>query len=174
MAEVVGPADQPAERAFGAVLSGTGDAARYFVVFGSDPLGAAAIDDLTGLRGRLPALLRHAGLSGAEALVAGDTAVVAETIDKTVSDLWRVAPIAIIVFLAGRIWDEARKRPLAEAVPVAGARAATPITIAGLVLAASFALPRSCRCARSASWPSPWPPALSSTRSSCARCSYPH
>jgi putative drug exporter of the RND superfamily len=44
------------------------------------------------------------------------------------------------VFLAGRIWDEARKRPLAEAVAVAGARAATPITIAGLVLAASFAL----------------------------------
>jgi putative drug exporter of the RND superfamily len=31
-------------------------------------------------------------------------------------------------------------RPLREAVAVAGARAATPITIAGLVLAASFAL----------------------------------
>jgi RND superfamily putative drug exporter len=44
------------------------------------------------------------------------------------------------VFLAGRIWGEARRRPLREAVAVAGARAATPITIAGLVLAASFAL----------------------------------
>jgi RND superfamily putative drug exporter len=207
VAEVVGPADQPVDRAFGAVLSTTGDAARYFVVFGSDPLGAAAIDDLTALRGRLPAVLREAGLPRAEALVAGDTALVAETVEKTVSDLWRVAPLAIIlvfailavflralvaplylvaasvlavcaslgltahffiglldhgelsyfvpfaaavllvslgsdynVFLAGRIWDEARKRPLAEAVAVAGARAATPITIAGLVLAASFAL----------------------------------
>src|SRR5690606_31131818 len=44
------------------------------------------------------------------------------------------------VFLTGRIWQEARGRPLREAVRVAGARAATPIAIAGLVLAASFAL----------------------------------
>lgn len=44
------------------------------------------------------------------------------------------------VFLAGRIWAEARRRPLREAVAVAGARAASAITTAGLVLAASFAL----------------------------------
>jgi RND superfamily putative drug exporter len=44
------------------------------------------------------------------------------------------------VFLAGRIWQEARSRPLREAVAVAGARAATPITVAGIVLALSFAL----------------------------------
>lgn len=44
------------------------------------------------------------------------------------------------VFLVGRIWREARRRPLAEAVRVAGARAATSITVAGLVLALSFAL----------------------------------
>jgi putative drug exporter of the RND superfamily len=44
------------------------------------------------------------------------------------------------VFLAGRIWQEARRRPLREAVAVAGARAATPITVAGIVLALSFAL----------------------------------
>ena len=44
------------------------------------------------------------------------------------------------VFLAGRIWQEARHRPLREAVAVAGARAATPITVAGIVLAISFAL----------------------------------
>jgi len=44
------------------------------------------------------------------------------------------------VFLAGRIWEETARRPLREAVAVAGARAATPIAIAGLVLAASFAL----------------------------------
>jgi putative drug exporter of the RND superfamily len=241
VAGVVGPADQPVGRAFGAVLSGTGDAARYFVVFGSDPLGAAAIDDLTGLRGHLPTLLRQAGLPGAEALVAGDTALVAETIDKTVTDLWRVAPIAIIVvfgilavflralvaplylvaasvlavcaslgltahffiglldhgelsyfvpfaaavllvslgsdynvFLAGRIWDEARRRPLAEAVAVAGARAATRSPSPGSCWPPPSACSRSFRCARSASWHSPWPPALSSTRSSCARCSYPH
>jgi len=44
------------------------------------------------------------------------------------------------VFLAGDIWAEARRRPLREAVEVAGARAATPITVAGIVLAGSFAL----------------------------------
>ncbi|MEJ7797762.1 MAG: MMPL family transporter, partial [Solirubrobacteraceae bacterium] len=43
------------------------------------------------------------------------------------------------VFLAGRIWREARERPLREAVAVAGARAQTAITVAGIVLALSFA-----------------------------------
>jgi RND superfamily putative drug exporter len=44
------------------------------------------------------------------------------------------------VFLAGRIWREARERPLREAVAVGGARAATAITVAGIVLGLSFAL----------------------------------
>lgn len=44
------------------------------------------------------------------------------------------------VFLAGRIWPEAERRPLREAVEYAGSRAASAITVAGLVLAASFAL----------------------------------
>ena len=44
------------------------------------------------------------------------------------------------VFLVGPVWQEARRRPLEEAVRVAGARAATSITVAGLVLALSFAL----------------------------------
>jgi RND superfamily putative drug exporter len=44
------------------------------------------------------------------------------------------------VFLVGRIWQEARERPLRDAVAVAGARASTAITVAGVVLALSFAL----------------------------------
>jgi len=44
------------------------------------------------------------------------------------------------VFLAGRIWDEARGRSLKSAVASAGAHAAGPIAVAGLVLALSFAL----------------------------------
>lgn len=44
------------------------------------------------------------------------------------------------VFLIGRIWQQGRKRSLQNAVEVAGARAARPIAIAGLVLAAAFAL----------------------------------
>jgi RND superfamily putative drug exporter len=207
VAGVVGPADQPAARAFGAVLSRTGDAARFFVVLSTDPLGGVAVKRLRALRARLPALLDRAGLPDARASVAGDTALVTETIDKTVDDLARVAPVAIAVlfailaiflralvaplyligasvlallaslgltgyvfqglldhgeityfvpfaaavllvslgsdynvFLVGRIWAAARRRPLREAVRVAGAGAATPITVAGLVLAGSFAL----------------------------------
>jgi RND superfamily putative drug exporter len=44
------------------------------------------------------------------------------------------------VFIVGRIWQEAARRRLREAIVVGGARAATPITVAGLILAASFAL----------------------------------
>ncbi len=44
------------------------------------------------------------------------------------------------VFVVGRIWHEARTRPLADAVAVAVPAAAKPVTLAGLVLAGSFAL----------------------------------
>lgn len=44
------------------------------------------------------------------------------------------------VFLIGRIWQQRRRRSLRDAVEVAGARAARPIALAGLVLAGAFAL----------------------------------
>lgn len=44
------------------------------------------------------------------------------------------------VFLAGRVWEEAKRRPIREAVAVGGSRAASAITVAGIVLALSFAL----------------------------------
>jgi RND superfamily putative drug exporter len=207
VAEVVGPGDAPRERIFGAVLPNTGDAARYFVVFDADPLGARAIRSLRRLRRAMPGLLEEAGLERATVAIAGDTALSEETIDEAVGDAWRVAPAALLtvflilaiflravvaplyliaasllavlaslgltallfqvllghqdvtyfvpfaaavlllslgsdynVFLTGRIWQEARERPLREAVRIAGARAATPIAIAGVVLAGSFAL----------------------------------
>jgi putative drug exporter of the RND superfamily len=43
------------------------------------------------------------------------------------------------VFVVGRIWEEARHRPLREAVATAAPRASRAITTAGLALAASFA-----------------------------------
>jgi putative drug exporter of the RND superfamily len=43
------------------------------------------------------------------------------------------------VFLVGRIWLEAERRELRAAVRIAGSRAARAITIAGLILALSFA-----------------------------------
>lgn len=44
------------------------------------------------------------------------------------------------VFLIGRIWQHARRRPVREAVEEGGVRAARPIALAGLVLAGAFAL----------------------------------
>jgi putative drug exporter of the RND superfamily len=43
------------------------------------------------------------------------------------------------IFLVGRIWDEAERRPLREAIVVAGSGASHAISAAGLVLSASFA-----------------------------------
>jgi len=207
VAEVVGPADQPAQREFGAVLARNGDAVRYLVVFDADPLGASAIARLRALRRDLPALLAAAGLSGAQAGLAGDTALAEETVRRSGDDLVRIAVAALAVvlvilalflralvaplylvaasvlalaaslgattylfqdllgygeltyyvpfaaavllvalgsdynvFLTGRIWQEARVRPLREAVPLAAARASRAITVAGIVLALSFAM----------------------------------
>ena len=44
------------------------------------------------------------------------------------------------VFVVGRIWEEARRRPLRDAVATAAPQASRAITIAGLALAASFGL----------------------------------
>jgi len=44
------------------------------------------------------------------------------------------------VFVVGRIWEEARRRPLRDAIAVAGSQASRAITVAGITLASSFAL----------------------------------
>jgi RND superfamily putative drug exporter len=44
------------------------------------------------------------------------------------------------LFVVGRIWQEARRRPLRDAIVVAAPRASRTITVAGLALAGSFAL----------------------------------
>jgi RND superfamily putative drug exporter len=44
------------------------------------------------------------------------------------------------VFVVGRVWEEARKRSLRDAIATAAPRASKTITVAGLALAASFAL----------------------------------
>jgi RND superfamily putative drug exporter len=207
VALVVGPSQQPSGAELGAVLSRSGAAVRFLIVFDADPLGASGIRALQRLRAQLPELVREAGLRGARTSIAGDTALAEETVRLTGDDLARVAPVAVLVvflvlaaflralvaplylvgasvlalaaslgitvyvfedllgygeltyyvpfvaavmlvalgsdynvFLTGRIWHEARVRPLREAVAVGGARAASAITVAGIVLALSFAL----------------------------------
>lgn len=208
VALVLGPAEQPVKGVrLGATVSSSGDAARYFLVLNADPLGARAIGTIRRIEAAMPRILRRAGLAGAHVGFAGDTALSAETIDKTNSDLVRIAPAALAViflilaiylralvaplylvaasvvafvaalglstyvfqsllgfggltyfapfvaavllvslgsdynvFLVGRVWQEAQRRPLADAIPEGASRAASAITLAGLVLAGSFAL----------------------------------
>lgn len=44
------------------------------------------------------------------------------------------------VFVVGRIWEEARRRPLREAIALGGSQASRAITVAAVALATSFAL----------------------------------
>jgi RND superfamily putative drug exporter len=113
VAGVLGPAQQPSGRALGGVLARNGDAARYVVVLEEDPLGGRGIQSLRRLQARVPAELRAAGIGRAQASFAGDTALVAETIDKTNADLGRIAPaIGVAVVLVLGLFLRALVAPL--------------------------------------------------------------
>ncbi|HEY1524188.1 MAG TPA: MMPL family transporter [Solirubrobacteraceae bacterium] len=207
MAQVFGPRQIPLARRLGFSLARSGTAARLVFFLRSDPLGATGISAVETLRGRLPDLVRQAGLTGVSAAVAGDTALSADIVGGTIDSLERVIPVVLLaifviialylralvaplylvltsllgvaaslgltvwvlqvalgwgqidyyvlftvgvllislgsdynVFLVGRIWQQARRRWLGEAIEVGASRASRPITTAGFVLASSFAL----------------------------------
>lgn len=207
VATVLGPPDQRLRQRYGVVFAPGGDAARYLVLFETDPNGTTAIGDLRRLDGDLPELLGEAGLGEAQTGVSGDTAIAAELSEKTREAFGRIAPAAIVVlllllwwllrsrraplylvatsalvvaaalgltvylfqdllgygqitffvpvaaailllalgsdynvFLISRIWHEAEQRDLRPAIRTAGARAGRAITVAGLILALSFAV----------------------------------
>ena len=99
IAGVVGPATSPAERELGAVLSRNGDAARFVLIPATDPVGATAIRRLANLEVRIGDLAEAVGLDAARTSFAGDTALVAETIDDAGDDLPRVL-LAVLVVLS--------------------------------------------------------------------------
>ena len=205
VAAVAGPAQQPGHPQVTAFRQG--DAARYIVAFDTDPHGAAAIDDVSRLRDRLPGLARADGLTGVRISVAGDTALADDTISAMRTDLVRVAAVVLLlnfvllalylralvaplllvlssvlsvaaalgitvwvfqtwlghgeltyyvpfaasillialgsdynVFITGRLWQEARGRPVREALAAVAPRAAGAIRTAGVTLALSFAI----------------------------------
>jgi RND superfamily putative drug exporter len=207
LAKRAGVKGAPSPRDLGVTVSTDGAAARYVVILDREPLGAAAIDAVHVLEERLPSLVRSSGLAGVRVSFAGDTALAADTVERTIGDLTRVgvaillldlilltvflrsliAPLYLLaasvlallaslgvttvvfqdllgqdhltyyvpfaasvllvslgsdynIFIVGRMWEEARHRPLREAIAVGARRATRPITIAGLTLAASFAL----------------------------------
>ena len=207
VAGVVGARDQPTGRRFGGAFAPRGGAARYAIIFDSDPTEAPAIRHLERLQRALPSLLQRYGLGGVRGGWGGETALGVETVDATNTSLWRVIAVAFAVnfvfllvflrslfaplylllasmaalaatfgltvyfftgvlhdsglpyyvpvafsvlllslgsdynvFVVGRIWKEADRRPLQEAVAVAAPRAGRAITVAGVALALSFAL----------------------------------
>jgi putative drug exporter of the RND superfamily len=207
VAGVVGARDQPTGRRFGGAFAPRGGAARFAIIFDSDPTEAPAIGYLERLQRALPQLLQRSGLGGSQVGWGGETALGVETVDATNTSLWRVIAVAFAVnfvflllflrsvlaplylliasmsalaatfgltvyfftgvlhdsglpyyipvafsvlllslgsdynvFVVGRVWKEADRRPLQEAVAVAAPRAGRAITVAGVALALSFAL----------------------------------
>jgi putative drug exporter of the RND superfamily len=220
VAELAGPASFPgtsgvsslpglggAVASLNPMLAPSGGAGRFVLVEKTDPLDATAISRVRVLEGGLAALGRSAGLRDVRFEVAGQTALIADSIDSVFADLGRVA-IAIVavtlillvlflrsllapvyllaasvlavfatlglavlicravlgsasmvyfvpfaagvllvslgsdynVFVVGRIWEEARRRPVPDAVAIAAPGASRAITTAGVALAASFAM----------------------------------
>ncbi|MDQ4092526.1 MAG: MMPL family transporter, partial [Actinomycetota bacterium] len=76
---------------FGLFLAPGGGAARFLVVFDSDPLGATAVGHLRELREEMPRLLATAGLADAEVSYLGDTVIGLSLADQARNDLVRVA-----------------------------------------------------------------------------------
>jgi RND superfamily putative drug exporter len=203
---VLGSADLPVSEGQGVVLAKSGDAARYVVVYDTDPLAAEAIGHVRELQERLPSLARDAGLPSASISVTGQTVIASEVAQLTRASLEAtlltallvellililylralVAPVVLLacsalsviaalglttllfqialgqgltfyapfaaavllialgsdynVFAVASIWEEGSRRTLIDALRVAVPRTAWAITIAGVILAGTFAL----------------------------------
>jgi putative drug exporter of the RND superfamily len=79
------------------MLAPSGRAARYVVIQRTDPLGPAAINQMSTLRASLPSLAAAASLRGVRVEVGGATALAGETIQAMTSSVWRVALIISLV-----------------------------------------------------------------------------
>ena len=208
VADVVGPGTPVADTPLADVLvTADANAARMLLVLRHDPTEHRAIATIRALQDRLPGLVAAAGLGGASASLAGDSALATATVNATSGELLRVGIVAALVnfvllalflralvaplyllaasalsvaaalglatylfqdvlgqgqivyyipfatavlllalgsdyniFLVGQIWDEARGVGMRDALLRVGARSGPAIAVAGIVLAASFAL----------------------------------
>ncbi|MGY2127593.1 MMPL family transporter [Blastococcus sp. SYSU DS0617] len=96
VAEVLGPAQNPLPDSYGVVFTPDGGAARFVVIFDSDPLAAPAIADLDRLESRLAGLAAEAGLGDVDLAVTGQTAIAGELADLTWDNL-RVTLLAVVI-----------------------------------------------------------------------------
>jgi RND superfamily putative drug exporter len=115
VAAVVGPAETPRIRELRGLFR-KGEWRRYLVVFEHDPYGARGVADLDRLRAALP--------SGA--LVAGDTAIAGDTVERILHDMAWVALAAFAVeFVLLALFLRALVAPLLLLAGSAAALAAT-------------------------------------------------
>jgi RND superfamily putative drug exporter len=80
-------------------LARNGHTARFLVVFRPEALDARAIAILRRLEGRMPELLRRAGLAGAQVSYTGDTVLADETVRSIRGDAVRVGLVVVLVNL---------------------------------------------------------------------------
>ncbi len=99
VAMVVGSAQMPPHLPVDIMVSADESAARMLVIFDHDPLAATAIEDLSRLRTRLPALASASGFGAARLSLAGDTALAAGLIRTTSADLGRIALASVLANL---------------------------------------------------------------------------
>jgi RND superfamily putative drug exporter len=148
--------------------SGLSDARASYA--GDTPLAAETVDQLKGDSGKIAAVVIIANLLllmvflrsvlAPVLLVAASLLAVAATLGIAVwllqvqlgqDGLTYFVPFATCVllvslgsdynvFVTGRVWQEAERRPLPDAIALAAPRASRAIRVAGLTLAASFAL----------------------------------
>ncbi len=99
VAKVLGPVDLPFEDGRGVVLSRDGNAARFLVIFDTDPLAAQAVADARVLQGRLGGLTRGSGLGDAQVSITGQTLIASEVAQLTRTSLEITLLVALLVEL---------------------------------------------------------------------------
>ncbi len=126
VAGVLGAADQPTSARLGLAFAPHGGAARYALIFDSDPTEAPAIEHLKRVERDLPALLSRAGLRGVRVGWGGETALGIDTVRATDASLWRVVAAAFAVnFLLLLLFLRSLLAPLYLLLASAAALAAT-------------------------------------------------
>jgi RND superfamily putative drug exporter len=99
VARVIGPAELPTKQPRGLLLSESGNAARYLLIYDSDPLGAQSIGYVRQLEENLPDVVARSGLSDAEVSVAGQTLFAATVAQLTRRSIEVTVLVALVIEL---------------------------------------------------------------------------
>lgn len=97
---LLGPSTGPPRRGRGLFLAPDGNGARYLVILSRDPTGAAAVAKFDDLKTAMPRLLARAGLDGAHAGYAGETALSALVVLGSDAGLIRVGVLTLAIDFA--------------------------------------------------------------------------